>query len=194
MTMLSTTRRTSTNAALLFGALAWVLVATPSAFAQTVKTDFDKKTDFAKYKSFAFRKGTDAPTPFAQQRIEGAVATQLKTRGMTPAESADLLAYTHTQISSEKRMDVSSFGYGGYAGWGGWGGAYGTSSVTVSNIPVGTVVVDLVDGASNALVWRGIASDTLLTNPTPEKSEKRINKAMEKLFRGFPVPPVESKK
>jgi hypothetical protein len=187
-------QRPTTLAALLLGSLVAVLIATPSAFAQTVKTDFDKKTDFGKYKSFAFRKGTDAPTPFAQQRIEGAIATELKERGIAPSETADLLVYTHTQISSEKRMDVSSFGYGGYAGWGGWGGAYGSSSVTVSNIPVGTVVVDLVDTASNALVWRGVATDTLLTNPTPEKSEKRINKAIDKLFRGFPVAPVPVKK
>jgi hypothetical protein len=180
-------------AALLLGTLAFVLTAAPAAFAQTVKTDYDKKTDFHKYKSFAFRKGTDAPTPFAQQRIEGAIATQLKARGMSPGETPDLLIFTHTQLSKEKRMDVSSFGYGGYPGWSGWGGAYGSSSVTVSEIPMGTVVVDLVDAPSNALVWRGVATDTLLTNPTPEKSEKRINKALEKLFRGYPVAPLSAK-
>jgi len=58
---------------------------------------------------------------------------------------------------------------------------------------MGTVIVDLVDGASNALIWRGVATDTLLTNPTPEKSEKRINKGMEKLFRNYPVAPVSAK-
>ena len=186
-------RLPSTLAALLLGTLAIVLTAAPAAFAQTVKTDYDKKTDFHKYKSFAFRKGTDAPTPFAQQRIEGAIATQLKARGLGAGETADLLVYTHTQLSKEKRMDDSSFGYGGYAGWSGWGGAYGTSSVTVTDIPMGTVVVDLVDAASNALIWRGVATDTLLTNPTPEKSEKRINKGIGKLFRGYPIEPVSTK-
>lgn len=183
-------RHPSTLAALLLATLAIALTAAPAAFAQTVKTDYDKKTDFHKYKSFAFRKGSDAPTPFAQQRIEGAIATQLKARGMSAAETADLLVYTHTQLSKEKRMDVSTFGYGGYPGWSGWGGAYGSSSVTVTDIPMGTVVVDLVDRAADSLVWRGVATDTLLTNPTPEKSEKRINKAMEKLFRKYPVAPV----
>ncbi len=183
----------SALAAAVLGTLVMALVAAPAAFAQTIKTDYDKKTDFHKYKSFAFRKGTDAPTPFAQQRIEGAIATQLKARGMSAAETADLLVYTHTQLSKEKRMDVSSFGYGGYPGWNGWGGAYGSSSVTVTDVPMGTVIVDLVDGASNALIWRGVATDTLLTNPTPEKSEKRINKGMEKLFRNYPVAPVSAK-
>ncbi len=35
------------------------------------------------------------------------------------------------------------------------------------------------------LVWQGIASRTLASNP--EKSEKRINKVVKKLFKKFPV-------
>jgi hypothetical protein len=53
---------------------------------------------------------------------------------------------------------------------------------------MGTVMVDIVDAKADALVWRGVASDTLSTNPTPEKSEKRINKAMTKLFYKYPIP------
>jgi len=59
------------------------VAAPPAAFAQSVKADYDKATDFAKYRTFSFKKGTDAPTPFAQQRIEGAIATQLKDRDVT---------------------------------------------------------------------------------------------------------------
>ena len=162
--------------------------------AQTVKADFHEGTDFSKYKTFAFSKGTPAPTPFAQERIEAAIASQLTLRGMTAAQgSADLQIFTHTQLSTQQRMDVTTFGYGGYPGWGGWGGGFGTSSVNVTEIPVGTVMVDLVDSKSNEMVWRGVASDTLLTNPTPEKSEKRINKAFTKLFTKYPVPVPKGK-
>lgn len=38
---------------------------------------------------------------------------------------------------------------------------------------------------SKELVWRGIASETLVSNP--EKSEKRINKVVKKLFKKFPA-------
>ena len=37
---------------------------------------------------------------------------------------------------------------------------------------------------SKELVWRGIASEMLASNP--EKSEKRINKVVRKLFKKFP--------
>jgi hypothetical protein len=171
----------------------FVFAAVPVARAQSVKSDYDKATDFAKYRTFSFKKGTDAPTPFAQQRIEGAVAAQLKERGIVPGDSPDLYVYTHTKIDKQQRVDVTSFGYGGYPGWGGWGGGFGSSSVMVTDVPIGTVMVDLVDAKTQALVWRGVASDTLSSNPTPEKSEKRINKAMAKLFDKFPVPPAARK-
>lgn len=162
--------------------------------AQTVKADYHQGTDFSRYKTFAFTKGTPAPTPFAQERIETAIASQLTLRGMTPAQgTADVQVFTHTQVSKQQRVDVTTFGYGGYPGWGGWGGGYGTSSVNVTEIPIGTVMVDLVDAKTNEMVWRGVASDTLLTNPTPEKSEKRINKGVTKLFTKYPVSIPKSK-
>jgi hypothetical protein len=168
-----------------------VLAAVSTAAAQTVKTDFNKEVDFKAYKTFAFKEGTPAPTPFAQSRIEAAVAAQLESRGLVKAAGdADLVIYTHTQVSKEKSVDVTNYGYGGYYGWGGWGGGWGTTSVNVREIPVGTVMVDVVDSARKEIVWRGVASDTLATNPTPEKSEKRINKAMAKLFKKYPVEPA----
>lgn len=186
--------RSMTLSTMFLGLLVAAALAAPAASAQTVKADYDKKTDFAQYKTFVFKPGTDAPTPFAQERIVNAIAEQLKLRGMTAnADAADLEVFSHVKISSEKRMDVTSFGYGGYAGWGGWGGGFGTSSVQVTDIPVGTLMVDLVDTKTNQLVWRGIAQDTLSTNPTPEKSEKRINKAVNKLFSKYPVEPPKKK-
>src|SRR5262249_32424755 len=99
-------RRTSLILSSLFlGIQLAVLAAAPTAFAQTVKADYDKKTDFSKYKTFAFRKGTPAPPSFAQERIEAAIAAELKGRGMNPAETADLLIFTHTKVGKETRMD-----------------------------------------------------------------------------------------
>jgi Domain of unknown function (DUF4136) len=169
------------------------VAAPPATFAQSVKADYDKATDFAKYKTFSFKKGTDAPTPFAQERIQAAITAQLKERGIVPSDAPDLHVYTHTKLSTQQRVDVTSYGYGGYPGWGGWGGGFGSSSVMVTDVPMGTVMIDVVDAKTDALVWRGIASDTLSTNPTPEKSEKRINKAMSKLFYKFPLPPAKKK-
>src|SRR5262249_29603837 len=108
--------RRSTLALLVLVPVLVIPFAVRSSLAQTVKADYDKQTDFKKYKSFAFRKGTPAPTPFAQERLEAAIANQLKMRGMSQTETPDILVFTHTELSKEQRMDATTFGYGGYPG------------------------------------------------------------------------------
>jgi hypothetical protein len=86
---------------------------------------------------------------------------------------------THASVGKELRIDADTWGYHGR-----WRGGWGTTTVNVSEIPVGTLVVDLVDAGTKQLVWRGVANQTLASNP--EKSEKKINKVVKKLFKKFP--------
>jgi hypothetical protein len=145
-----------------------------------VKVDYDTQVDFTEFGSFGWMKGTPAPNELVQKRIESAVESELAARGLSPAaDDADLLVVTHASVSKQLRIDADTWGYRGR-----WRGGWGTTTVNVSEIPVGTLVVDLVDAGSNELVWRGIASETIASNP--EKSEKRINKVVRKLFKKFP--------
>jgi hypothetical protein len=158
-----------------------------------VKQDFNPATDFSQYKTFRLKTGTPAPSPLTQTKIDKAITSQLTDKGLTVAgENAQLIVYTHVKIGVEKALDVSSFGYGGYFGWGGWGGDFGGTSVNVVDVPMGTLMVDMVDNTSQQMVWRGIASGTLHSNSTAEKSEQRINKAVAKLLKNFP-PPAKKK-
>ncbi|MGH2479552.1 MAG: DUF4136 domain-containing protein, partial [Ktedonobacteraceae bacterium] len=54
----------------------------------------------------------------------------------------------------------------------------------VENYKVGTLVVDMFDTNTKKLIWRGSASDTL--SGKPEKDEKRLEKAVSKMFEHFP--------
>src|SRR5213594_2852269 len=56
----------------------------------------------------------------------------------------------------------------------------------------GTLVVDLVDPASNKLIWRGVATEALGINPNPEKVSKKVLKVTRSMFRDFPPPPTET--
>jgi hypothetical protein len=60
------------------------------------------------------------------------------------------------------------------------------SSTTVSKIPVGTLIVDLVDAKENQLKWRGTATKTLDATATAEERDKNVNAAVEKMFAGYP--------
>ena len=145
-----------------------------------VKVDYDSGTDFSKYRSFGWLKGTSAPSDLIQKRIEHAVKSELTVKGMSSATGdPDLYVVTHASVGKQVRIDADTWGYRGR-----WRGGWGTTTVNVSEVPVGTLVVDLVDAGSKELVWRGMASQTLASNP--EKSEKRIQKVVKKLFKKFP--------
>jgi hypothetical protein len=83
-------------------------------------------------------------------------------------------------------------GYGGYGyrGWGGMGGM-GTSTTTVSEYLVGTLVVDIFDAKTKALLFRGTASDEI--SDKPEKNIKKVEKASNKMFKDFPPGSKEKK-
>jgi hypothetical protein len=64
------------------------------------------------------------------------------------------------------------------------GGMGGTSTTTVDEYTVGTLVVDIFDAKSKQLVYRGTATDELSNKP--EKNAKKLAKASDKLFKDFP--------
>jgi hypothetical protein len=51
---------------------------------------------------------------------------------------------------------------------------------------VGTLAIEIVDAKTRSIVWRGLASADVDANAKPEKREKNINRAAEKLFRNYP--------
>lgn len=153
----------------------------------TVRTDYDRTVDFSKYKSFDFRPSKSIQQPFLRERLERAVTAQLEAKGLTPARGgADLWVVLHGRVSQRTQIDTTSFGYGYRWGW--WGGM-GVTTRTVRRVPVGTLIVDLVDASAKELVWQGSASDTVDESGTPADREARVNGAVAKMFADFPPRP-----
>ena len=48
------------------------------------------------------------------------------------------------------------------------------------------LVLDMYDPTTKQLVWQGTATKTINPSGNQEKNEKNLNKAMEKLLKGFP--------
>ncbi len=151
----------------------------------TVSSDWDHAVDFSRYKTFGLREGTKAQNPIVQNRIDSAVMKTLESKGLTPSDDPSLIVYTHTRVSQEKQVNYDNFGYGGWYGWDGWGtGGWSGNSATVQEVPIGTVVVDIVDTKNKNLVWRGTASEVAASGDTD--SQESIDKAAAKLFQNFP--------
>ena len=167
------------------------------ASAQDVRYDFDKDKDFSKYKTYKWVpiKGADQPDELTAKRIMSAVDTELATKGLTKTDSdnADLLVGYQTALGTEKQYTSYNTGWGYGPGWGGgWYGG-GMSSTTTygstSTVYVGQLDLSMYDPVAKQLVWRGVATKTLDPKAKPEKKEKNINKAVQKLLKKYPPQP-----
>jgi hypothetical protein len=148
-------------------------------------TDYDHHADFSRYHTYSWIR-VQAQDPLWDSRIKRAIDAQLTEKGWQLVPSggdADLTAIgsTHNQQSIQTLYN----GFGGGWGWRGFGNT-GMATTTVQSIPVGRLMVDVFDGTSKQLVWRGISTDTLAGNP--EKNEKKLRKSVAEMFKKFPPP------
>jgi len=147
-----------------------------------VVSDYDSKTNFSKYKTFAFYKpGIDKAkiSDLDKKRIMREIEANLILKGMTVSETPDMLISIFTK--ERERVDVyNNYGYWGY-GYGPWYGG-GTS---VSSTPEGTLYIDLIDRSKNELVWQGIGKGDLVMT-TVEKKEARIKEMVTKILAQYP--------
>jgi len=166
-----------------------------AAFAQDVKTDFDKSANFGAIKTFAVKIGTSWHNQISEKRVSDEIQQTLTEKGWkaTEAEKADAIVVLHG--ATEKQQTLNTFysggGYGGYGWRGGMGMGMGSATTTTSEFLVGTLVVDIFDAKSKSLMYRGTATDEI--SDKPEKNIKKIAKASDKLFKNFP-PGSEKKK
>ncbi len=149
--------------------------------AQKVTTDFDHNANFSKYKTYVWVKNPQTSDPFMSQRIMDDVNAQLQAKGWQLTNDRDHAdAGVSANVTTRERRTLDRF-YGG-GPWGyRWGGPVST---TVYTYDVGTLIVDVFDAGTKQPVWRGIAAQTL--SDKADKNTKKLNKAVEKMFKGFP--------
>ena len=171
----------------------FALAVAGGASAQDVTVDFDKAANFLAIKTFSIKLGTSWGNEFAEKRLKDELTAAITAKGWTVATEGQGDAEVVFHGAGEKKRDLNTFYSGGMGGYGyrGWGGGMGTATTTVNEYMVGTLVVDIFDGKSKSLLWRGIAQDEL--SDKAEKNTKKRAKAMEKLFKDFPPGSVKKK-
>ncbi|HEY3706175.1 MAG TPA: DUF4136 domain-containing protein [Terracidiphilus sp.] len=172
----------------------WIVVLSASTLlAQDVRYNFDKSTDFSKYKTYKFVQMKDAAqvNDIVDKQIKDAVDVQLGQKGLTKTDgdTADLYVGYQAGIGQEKQFTSYDSGWGYGPGWGrgGWyGGGGGMTTGQTSTIYIGQIAVDMYDSAQKDLVWRGTVSKTIDPKAKPEKQQKNLTKAMTKMFKNYP--------
>lgn len=155
--------------------------------AQDVRTDWDRTINFATYRTYAWVPDNSLTgNTLLDGRIVNAIDTQLFSKGLRRRDHAgDVLLAAH--VATRDRATLNGF----YANWApgtDWSGV-GTMGI-VSELSQGTLIVDIVDARTRKLVWRGAATSSISNNP--EKSDKKINKALEKMFKEYPAAAADS--
>jgi len=158
------------------------------ALAQAQKTsyDYDKTADFAKFKTYSLKEGTKVGDPLIDRRIVAAIETELAAKGFTKSDAKPDVAVVY-HVAFDKQKDITAYNTGGYGGYGyRWGGGWGTTDVRVNEILVGTLVIDMADTSKQEMVWRGMGVKEVNTQANPEKRDKSITSAVQKIFKNYP--------
>jgi Domain of unknown function (DUF4136) len=157
------------------------LFAATLAFA-AVQSDYDHHADFSRYHTYSWI-GVKAGNSLWQDRIMSAVDSQLAAKGWTRVNSGgDAAVSAFGKLTEQDNMQTFYDGFPGW-GWRGWGGM-GTATTEVVPQRVGNLNVDIFDGATKKLIWRGTSSDTLSSKP--EKNDKKLDHAVSEMFDHFP--------
>jgi len=180
---------------LLLLPLALVLAGAGTATAQDVRYNFDSQANFASFKTYKWVtiKGAQKLSDLAERQVIAALDAELVKKGLTKSESdsADLYIGYQAAVSQEKEYTSFDTGWGAGPAYGrGWyGSGGGMTTGTTSTIYVGQLALDMYSPSPKTLVWRGVASKTLDAEAKPEKQQKNLKKAVEKMLKNYPPPP-----
>ena len=156
-------------------------------FAADAKVDYSHSVDFGQYHTYSWLK-VGASDSLWSERIKSDIDSELTAKGWSKiASGGDAAISAFGSTHEQQTLQTFYDGFGGGWRWRGFGPDLATT--TVENTPVGTLVVDIFDGHTKNLIWRGIANKTL--SDKPDKNEKKLEQEVQSMFKKFP-PPAKS--
>ena len=151
------------------------------AAAQDVNYDYDRRANFSAYRTYAWAGGTNLADDLNHARIVAAVDRQLAAKGLAQVDSTgnpDVLVIYRVGLTED--LEVNAYDNR-------WADPFGGPSwARVERVPVGTLVVAMIDAKTRSMVWRASATRDLNLRDNPEKWEKKLNQAVEKMFKRYP--------
>src|SRR5882762_9491072 len=97
----------------IFASVGAALLFASASFAQQVKTDYDRGTDFSHYKTYSWEK-VQTQDPLGVDRIKAAVNSALASKGWTQVPSGGNVAIVAMEVTKNQRtLDTFYNGFGG---------------------------------------------------------------------------------
>jgi hypothetical protein len=154
--------------------------------------------DFSRYTTFGFLDNltTDEQNyeSLESSYLKVAMSQELSRHGMTYSSSPDLLVnfYIHTKEKVRSRSVPTMDAYYGYRDpyYGMWGGydTFVRYETRIDQYTEGTLNIDIIDAATNKLVWEGAISGRV-TDKLIRELEQTIDDAVKDIMVNFPQAP-----
>lgn len=156
-----------------------------------VSYDKSQGVDFSKYKTYQIYSLDVKSIPEFEPKktglnmLIGEIHKQMVARGYEKvSENPDLLINLGLEITSEVQTRETTYRdapmYLGQRNY-----HWESEEIVVREYTAGTVTLDLVDTAADAMIWQAIATGIL--EKKREKNQKKIVKGVKKLFKKYPV-------
>lgn len=155
------------------------------AAAQDVTYNFDRGTDFSKFRSYRWVdiKSVQQVDRVTARQITIVIDAELAKKGLlkTDSDYADLYIGYQTALSRQTSWKAYHDGWGYGPEWGG-----GLATIADASIHPGQLDLDMYAATEKKLVWRGAVSNAIELKLNVETSEKKIRKSVEKLLKNYP--------
>ena len=166
-----------------------ILLLAACASGPTIISNANPGTEFSQFETYNFMQplGTDRAggvrTPLSS-RLVSSVNRELISRGMSLSEEPDLLV--DFMVVTEERIDVRTTPTHSVhrTHWNRGFSTWPTYNTTVRQYTEGTLIIDLIDPASNTLVGEGAAQNRISSNAnfTQAELDEIVRKIMEDLM------------
>lgn len=154
--------------------------------AQDVNVDYDHTYQFNKAKSYSWGK-LQVTDPLVEPRVAAAIDHVIQGYGfneMAKDKKGDVII-TAIEVNNSQQYVAFYRGMSNLDWRRGWGsGGFSESVAQPRQIHGGTLIVDVYDGATGKLVWRGIAAEGLAAKE--RVNQDNVDKAVKTMFADYP--------
>jgi hypothetical protein len=144
--------------------------------------DHDSTINFNRYETYNFTPAADS-IPFNQmtkKRLFNAISDEMNGNDIRWAADPDIYVHVHMMMKGKTKTNVS-YGQGKTYDL---GSGFSTTYMDYGEFSEGSLFFDIIDSKRKQLVWSGKVTSDIKDSNT--RSEKDINKIVQKVFKKFP--------
>ena len=153
-----------------------------AALAQNVNVDIKSPSELTGYRSYSIEK-MHATDPQIEPRLVAAIDRQLQLKGWHEVPKGGEVVVTAVLAGNDDPQQYSVF-YGDLNNVNWNVPADPAMNGSVTQAPVGTLILDMYDNRTGQLIWRSTATDFLTNNS--EKNVLKVDSAINKMFDSLP--------